>query len=39
MRGMILNLEENTLDIIELYKVIEQQQKEINYLKAIINQK
>jgi len=36
LKGIILNLEENSLDIIDLYKIIEQQQKEIENLKEEI---
>lgn len=34
MKGMVFNIEENTLDIIDLYKIIEKQQEEIENLKA-----
>ncbi len=36
LKGIIQNLEENSLDIIDLYKIIEQQQKEIDNLKEEI---
>ncbi len=33
MNGLTLNTEENTIDIIDLYKIIKEQKKEIEQLK------
>ncbi len=38
LKGIVLNVEENSLDIIELYKIIIEQKKEIDQLKKALNE-
>ena len=38
MQGMMQNIEENTLDVIDLYKIIQKQNEEIELLKKEIEQ-